>query len=68
MKADRWQRIEQIFHAALQRKPEERGNFLRQTCAGDETLYSDVKSLLTSYGKDDSFFEDSAAALVPRRP
>jgi hypothetical protein len=64
MKPDRWQKIEQVFHAALQRKPEERASFLQQTCAGDEALYSDVKSLLTSYGKDDSFFEDSASALA----
>ena len=64
MKPDRWQKIEQVFHAALQRKPEERASFLQQTCAGDEALYSDVKSLLTSYGNDDSFFEDSASALA----
>src|SRR6267378_6186510 len=64
MKPDRWQKIEQVFHAALQRRPEERASFLEQTCAGDESLFSDVKSLLTSYGKDDSFFEDSASALA----
>ena len=64
MKPQRWQKIEQVFHAALQRRPEERASFLEQTCAGDESLFSDVKSLLTSYGKDDSFFEDSASALA----
>ena len=64
MKADRWQKIEQLFHAALQRKPDERANFLKQACAGDGVLYTDVKSLLTSYGNDDSFFEDSASALA----
>ena len=64
MKPERWQKIEQVFHAALQRKPEERASFLQQTCAGDEALYSDVKSLLTSYGNDDSFFEDSASVLA----
>ena len=64
MKPDRWQKIEQVFHAALQRKPEERASFLQETCAGDESLYSDVKSLLTSHVKDDSFFDDSASALA----
>ena len=54
----------QIFHAALQRKPEERANFLKQTCASDTALYDDVKALLASYEKDDSFFEDSASALA----
>jgi len=35
MKPDRWYRIEQIFHAALQRKPEERPTFLNQSCGGE---------------------------------
>src|SRR5687768_14711155 len=64
MKPERWQKIEQVFDAALQRTPEDRASFLQQICAGDEALYSDVRSLLTSYGNDDSFFEDSASALA----
>jgi serine/threonine protein kinase len=64
MNADQWQKIEQIFHAALQRKPEERADYLKQTCAGDTALHADVNSLLDSYEKDDSFFEDSASALA----
>ena len=64
MKPDRWYKIEQVFHAALQRKPEDRANFLNQSCAGDTPLYDEVKALLTSYQNDDSFFEDSASALA----
>jgi eukaryotic-like serine/threonine-protein kinase len=64
MNADQWQKIEQVFHAALQRKPEERDAYLKQTCAGDTALPADVNSLLASYEKDDSFFEDSASALA----
>jgi eukaryotic-like serine/threonine-protein kinase len=64
MKPDRWYKIEQVFHAALQRKAEDRANFLNQNCAGDSELYDDVKALLTSYEKDDSFFEESASALA----
>jgi hypothetical protein len=64
MKPDRWYKIEQVFHAALQRKPEDRANFLNQSCADDPGLYDDVKALLASYENDDSFFEESAAALA----
>ncbi len=64
MKPDRWYRIEQIFHAALQRKPEDRANFLNQNCAGDLALYDDVKALLSSYENDDNFFEESVSALA----
>lgn len=64
MKPDRWYKIEQLFHAALQRKPEDRANFLNQSCGGDSALYDDVNALLTSYENDDSVFEESASALA----
>src|SRR5258705_4455463 len=64
MNADQWQKIEQIFHAAIQRNPEERASFLEQTCAGDKSLLIEVNSLLTSFGQDDSFFEESASTLA----
>jgi serine/threonine protein kinase len=64
MKPDRWYKIEQVFHAALQRKAEDRANFLNQSCTGDSALYDDVKALLDSYENDDSIFEESASALA----
>ena len=64
MKSDRWQKIEQVFHDAPKRKPEERATFLHETCAGDSSLFGDVKALLTSYEQEDSLFEDSASALA----
>src|SRR4051794_14290515 len=64
MKADRWLEVEQLFHAALQRKPEERSRFVHQQCVGDKSLYADVESLLNSYGKDDSFFEETASVVA----
>ena len=51
MKADQWLKIEQIFHAALQCKPEERDNFLKEKCAQDSEEYSELKALLASYEK-----------------
>jgi serine/threonine protein kinase len=64
MTPDRWQEIEQVFHAALQRNPDERTNFLKEACAGDNELYGNVKSLLASSEQDDIFFEHSASALA----
>jgi serine/threonine protein kinase len=64
MKSNRWNQVEQIFHEALQRQPEQRAAFLAQTCAGDETLLSEVNSLLNANGQDDSFFEVSASTLA----
>src|SRR6266550_3228062 len=64
MKTERWQQIEQLFHAVLQHKPEERATVLAQKCAGDESLHSELKSLLTYYEQCDTFFEDTASTLA----
>ncbi|HEV8134507.1 MAG TPA: WD40 repeat domain-containing serine/threonine protein kinase [Pyrinomonadaceae bacterium] len=64
MKSNRWHQVEQIFHQAIQRQPEQRAAFLAQTCAGDQTLLNEVNSLLNSFGEDDSFFEASASTLA----
>jgi tRNA A-37 threonylcarbamoyl transferase component Bud32 len=44
--ADRWKRIEETFHAASQRPPQERSRYLDEVCAGDPELRREVESLL----------------------
>jgi serine/threonine protein kinase len=46
MKPERWQQIEQLFHAALERAPDERAAFLDEACDGDGALRQEVESLL----------------------
>ncbi len=46
MKPERWQRIDEIFHAALQHKPDERKAFIERACRGDEELRRELESLL----------------------
>jgi tetratricopeptide (TPR) repeat protein/tRNA A-37 threonylcarbamoyl transferase component Bud32 len=46
MKKDRWQRVEEVFHAACELKPAAREEFLQNTCAGDPELLEEVRSLL----------------------
>jgi Tol biopolymer transport system component/serine/threonine protein kinase len=43
---DRWRRVEEIFHAALQCSADERPAFLTHACAGDDNLRREVESLL----------------------
>ena len=38
MDAERWQKIEQLCHAALECEPGERPMFLQEACADDEAL------------------------------
>ncbi len=43
-----WERIEQIFHQALEQPPEARDAWLESACAGDPGLHAEVASLLES--------------------
>ena len=46
MKPERWERIERLFHSALEREGDERAAYLQQACAGDDLLRQEVDSLL----------------------
>ncbi len=56
MKAERWQQVERLYHAALEREPDERAAFLDEACAGDEELRREVSELLA--------FDDPAASFI----
>ena len=46
MTPERWQRIEQLYHSALERAPGERAAYLAAECAGDDELQREVESLI----------------------
>jgi tRNA A-37 threonylcarbamoyl transferase component Bud32/tetratricopeptide (TPR) repeat protein len=46
MTAGRWDRVKQILGDALDLRPDQRGGFLDQACAGDSELRHDVETLL----------------------
>ena len=46
MDPERWQRVERIYNAAIEREPGSRDAFIEQECAGDEPLRREVESLL----------------------
>ena len=46
MDAERWRRINELFHAALEREADDRGAFIDEACAGDPALRTEVLSLL----------------------
>jgi hypothetical protein len=49
MPAERWQRVEAVFHAALERAPGERLAYVRETSGGDLELQREVESLLAAH-------------------
>ena len=47
MGPERWRRIEDVYHAALERDSGERPTFLREACRDDSDLRREVESLLS---------------------
>jgi len=67
MDPGRWQKIDHLYHAALEQEMGLRAAFLQQACAGDESLQQEVESLLAQEGQ--SFpkapvLEEAARALA----
>jgi eukaryotic-like serine/threonine-protein kinase len=54
---EKWDQIRDLFASALERRPEERNDFLRETCGHDLALRNEIESLLSSYEGADSFLE-----------
>jgi eukaryotic-like serine/threonine-protein kinase len=57
MTNERWRRVENLFHTALERLPGEREAFLDKACADDQSLRKDVENLLESFDEAGEFIE-----------
>src|SRR6476469_4890128 len=58
--------IEEIFHAALDQKPDQVARFVDTACAGDELLRRKVEALLASHQQAGSFIETSTIGVATR--
>jgi serine/threonine protein kinase/Tfp pilus assembly protein PilF len=57
---DDLQQIKQLFHAALERQPHERADFLQNACLNNPVLQREVESLLDAYLRNEDFLQTSA--------
>jgi len=57
---ERWERLAQLFHAALEQEPARRQQFVREACAGDESLRREVDALLARQAESPEFLESPA--------
>ena len=64
MTPERWQKINQLFHSALEREPQHRRAFLAHACVGDEALGKEVESLISAHEESGEFIEDAAADVA----
>jgi eukaryotic-like serine/threonine-protein kinase len=68
MDAERWRKLEGLYHTALEHEPEERGKFIAEACGGDTELRRELKSLLrqdvaANSPLDRPAWEDAASLL-----
>jgi serine/threonine protein kinase/Tol biopolymer transport system component len=64
MTPERWQKVKEIFHAALDKPAFERMDYVARACNGDDELRNEVESLLASSEKDGSFIDSPAYAAA----
>lgn len=64
LKRSRWERVEEIYHAALPLGAAERAAYLAAECAGDESLRREVNSLLAADAAAGEFMREPAAPLA----
>jgi serine/threonine-protein kinase len=63
MKPERWQRIEQLYHKALELDAQERIAFLVQACPDDPALRREIEALLAANDRADGFLAAPALEL-----
>lgn len=66
MNPERWQQIEQLYHAALERNAAQRPTYLADVCAGDDPLRREVERLLAADEAADGFLNTPAFEMEAR--
>jgi eukaryotic-like serine/threonine-protein kinase len=65
MKAERWEKVIDLFQLVIERTPEERAAFLHEACHDDEDMRREVESLLASHERAENFIEVPAFKVAP---
>ena len=60
MTPESWKEVKQIFHAALDREPHQRGEFLNSACGGNQELRAEVEALIASHEESGAFIDAPA--------
>jgi Tol biopolymer transport system component/predicted Ser/Thr protein kinase len=66
MEPERWRRIEDLYHSALEVAEDQRATFVKQACAGDDALREEVESLLAYQKPAQDFIEAPAFEMAAR--
>ena len=60
MNPELWQKLDELFHAALEREPNARAAFLAEACGSDHELRQELQSMLAHHEEAKSFIESPA--------
>jgi hypothetical protein len=66
MQPDRWRKVDQLFAAALEREPKDRGAFLDQACGDDHDLRREVEKMLNFNRQAEDFIETDVFNVAAR--
>src|SRR5262245_2021118 len=55
--SEKWQQIQDLFHAALEKGPHDRVVFLAEACQGNEALRQEVAWLVSAHETEDHFID-----------
>lgn len=64
MNSGQWQKLNELFHAAIERAPHERDSFIKESCAGDDTLQQELKRLISAHSQAGDFIRESVLPSV----
>jgi tRNA A-37 threonylcarbamoyl transferase component Bud32/tetratricopeptide (TPR) repeat protein len=64
MTPERWNRVKEIFAAAIEREAAQRASYVEQACGGDDELRTEVISLIEAHETAGNFIEGEAAQRV----
>jgi serine/threonine protein kinase/Tfp pilus assembly protein PilF len=57
---EQWQKVQDLFHDALEREPRDRLVFLDEACGGNEALRKEVARLISAHETEDHFIDAPA--------
>jgi len=64
MDSELWRRIEKIYNSALDLEHEQREEFLKNACVGNESIYKEVQRLLKLNEEAEDFIESPALEVI----
>lgn len=67
MEPELWLKVEQLYHAALEREPGERPAFLKEASGADEALVREVEELLGYQKQSEDFIEAPALEIAAQQ-